>query len=187
MARTNPFTLAVLIAFCSDNFIPISASSLESLGFDKAAPHVLNACLSEVRRLQTANATLTHELRAAQMAATRLGQELVGWDAQDMAVSAASAVAAPVAPASVPVVTEAMAPATATTPSWLTARRQGPFARIVVGLKISDTEIIRAIDAAIAAGHTANDAFGAWIARNGGGGVTAGKIAAGRAMGFVIA
>lgn len=185
MARINAFTTATAIAIVSDlgrkhglpaNVVAYWVGQLESAGFDNSMPRLIESLMVGVA---TANARAIK----AESHATRLGQELVGWDANDMAISAESASHGRHA---VPVITVAQAPAIAATPVWLTTRRVPVFARIVTGLKVSDTEIIEAIDHAIANGHTANDALGAWIARNGGGGITGGKQAAARAMGFEI-
>lgn len=206
MARINAFTTALAIALVSDYGLafnlPANATAywvneLETKGFDATMPRLIHSLYQGVA---TANARAA----AAEKDAKRLSQTLVGWDANDMAISAEAAsygqhaaraahagyeVFAP-APATAALIragaeAEAVAAIPATT-VWLTTRRVPVMARLVVGLGIPQAAIIADVDRAIAAGHTANDALGAFIARNGGGGVTDAKRAAARAMGFEI-
>ena len=58
--------------------------------------------------------------------------------------------------------------------------------RVSNGLSTPVATIVAAIAGAVAAGHTPNDALGAWIYRNGGKPWTADRAAAARAMGFEI-
>ena len=97
MARDNAFSTATAIALVSDYGrafnLPANATAywvneLETKGFDATLPRLIHSLYQGV-------ATANVRAAKAEADATRLGQTLVGWDANDMAISAAAAVVAP--------------------------------------------------------------------------------------------
>lgn len=185
MARINAWSRGALIALVSDTARDLGMTArfahftswVERVGSDVATPTLIETLMRTI-------ADQDRKIAALEAKLTAVSAEVVAWDSQDMAVSAASAAAAPVGRHAAPEVDETAVKAA---PVWLSASRTRVVRRVSAGLGIAPHTIVLAIELAMSLGHTAQDALGAWMIRNGSGQpVTDENRAAATAMGFTV-